>query len=103
MACATGSGDWATDATGDFIFRLGPGAATVYRPTGRNTEFQYQDSGVWPNWGSKDLLFGLTDALGQGNYAKCSQGETFDGAPGDACGGRGGWGATEMEVWHRTP
>ena len=41
-----GGGEWATAATGDFIFKLGPGMATVYRPTGANSEYQYQDSEV---------------------------------------------------------
>ena len=98
-----GSGDWATEASGDFIFRLispqPESPATVYRPTGTNNEYQYQDSSAWPNWGSKDLVFGLEAVLGAGGYAKCSQGATYQGAPDDACGGRGGWGATEMEVW----
>eukprot|EP01047_Picozoa_sp_COSAG01_P045365 COSAG01_NODE_4173_length_5269_cov_7.276015_3_plen_654_part_00 len=31
---------WATGASGDFLFRLEPGAAAVYHPTGTNTNFQ---------------------------------------------------------------
>ena len=94
--------DFATEAAGDFLFRLGPGAGPVaYRPTGKNTNYQRRDPGRWPIWGSGDLGFGVSGALGQGSSAFCDQGSTYAGEPNDACGGGGNWGATEMEVWYR--
>ena len=39
---------------------------------------------------------------GAGDHAQCIQGNTYAGAPNDACGGDSwNWGATEMEVWYR--
>ena len=103
QATWAGNDNWATEATGDFLFRLGPGARPVaYRPTGKNTNYQRRDPGRWPIWGSNsaDLSFGLSGALGQ-SYAYCKQGHIYAGEPSDACGGDGNWGATEMEVWYR--
>ena len=110
QATWAGSGG-ATEAAGDFLFRLGPGATPVaYRPTGKDTDYQLRNPGVWPTWGSDgdDLLFGVSGALGQ-SVAWCHQGNTYAGhnrntyagEPNDACGGDGNWGATEMEVWYR--
>ena len=97
-----GDGNYATEAAGDFLFRLGPGATPVaYRPTGKSTGYQLRDPGWWPDWGGgNDLCFGRYGALGQG-YALCYQGYTYAGEANDACGGDGNWGATEMEVWYR--
>eukprot|EP01048_Picozoa_sp_COSAG05_P025062 COSAG05_NODE_6193_length_1002_cov_1.699889_2_plen_110_part_00 len=95
--------DDVSEATGDFLFRLGPGAGPVaYRPTGKNTEYQGRGPGSWPIWGSGyDLSFGQYGALGQRN-AYCAQGDTYAGETNDACGsGNRNWGATEMEVWYR--
>ena len=101
QATWAGNNGWATEATGDFLFRLGPGATPVaYRPTGKNTDYQWRDPDYWPRWGSGDLWFGSYGALGQG-YAHCVQGHTYAGETNDACGGDGNWGATEMEVWYR--
>ena len=103
QATWAGNGEYAHEATGDFLFRLGPGATPVaYRPTGKNTYYQYRNPGYWPDWGSglADLTFGRCGALGQIN-AWCYQGTTYAGEPNDACGGNGNWGATEMEVWYR--
>ena len=106
--CSNGF-DWATEAEGDFLFRLGPGAGPVaYRPTGDDTRYQVRGPGYWPRWGRRhlsepggnDLSFGAYGALGQSN-ARCNQGNTYAGGTNDACGGRGNWGATEMEVWYR--
>ena len=95
-----GNGNYATEAAGDFLFRLGPGATPVaYRPTGKDTYYQYRYPSVWPGWGGVDLSFGY-GALGQNN-AGCYQGGTYAGETNDACGGHGNWGATEMEVWYR--
>ena len=95
--------DYATEAAGDFLFRLGPGAGPVaYRPTGDSTGYQLRDPAYWPNWGNGwDLVFGRYGALGQGRYAYCDQGYTYAGGTNDACGGHDNWGATEMEVWYR--
>ena len=96
----SGSG-YATEAVGDFLFRLGPGATPVpYRPTGKDTDYQLRDQGLWPYWGSGygDLRFGV-GVLGQ-DYTRCDQGFTYAGETNDACGGSN-WGATEMEVWYR--
>ena len=92
----------ATEATGDFLFRLGPGATPVaYRPTGKDTDYQYRGPQNWPRWGSGlDLTFGWSGALGQ-DFAYCNQGYTYAGETNDACGGDGNWGATKMEVWYR--
>ena len=103
-----GSGD-ASQAAGDFLFRLGPGAAAAYRPTGADTRYQYRDPGCWPLWGglsggvvAHDLSFGYYGALG--TNGQCHQGTTYAGAPNAACGGgEGTWGATEMEVWYPVP
>ena len=102
QATWAGNYDYASEATGDFLFRLGPGARPVaYRPTGRDTQYQWRGPGAWPSWGSgTDLVFGGYGALGQG-YAQCYQGKTYAGEHNDACGGDGNWGATEMEVWYR--
>ena len=44
QATWAGNGDYATEATGDFLFRLGPGAGPVaYRPTGHDTNYQYRE------------------------------------------------------------
>ena len=102
QASWAGNGGWATEATGDFLFRLGPGAGPVaYRPTGDDTHYQLRGPYYWPWWGYYDLSFGSYGALGQGNFAQCDQGTTYAGEPNDACGGAGNWGATEMEVWYR--
>eukprot|EP01047_Picozoa_sp_COSAG01_P045366 COSAG01_NODE_4173_length_5269_cov_7.276015_4_plen_73_part_00 len=61
-----------------------------------------------PHWGgAPDLTFGKYTALGQDNpaptrdpWAYCNQGNTYEGAPNDACGGNGNWGTTQMEVWY---
>eukprot|EP01048_Picozoa_sp_COSAG05_P019633 COSAG05_NODE_3126_length_2304_cov_2.452608_3_plen_124_part_00 len=107
FAQATWAGSWdiATKASGDFLFRLGPGAGPVaYRPTGKTTFYQGCDSSKWPEWGEGDLSFGHYDqgyhgVLGENGY--CSQGPTYAGPYNDACGGNANWGATEMEVWYR--
>ena len=94
--------DYAREAEGDFLFRLGPGAGPVaYRPTGDDTHYQHCDPSYWPIWGYGELEFGEYGALGQGGSATCDQGSTYAGEPNDACGGAGNWGATEMEVWYR--
>jgi hypothetical protein len=110
MRSWAGSG-WDTTATGDFLFRLGPGDAAAYRPTGGSEAVanKYQDRApsYWPNWGhGRDLSFGLAGPLGhghatKGSHALCDQGTTYKGAPNAACGGDDNWGATEMEVWYR--
>ena len=100
QATWAGNDDYATEAAGDFLFRLGPGATPVaYRPTGKYTYYQYRNPGRWPTWGGGDLKFGGSGALG--HYARCNQGWTYAGETNDACGGDGNWGATEMEVWYR--
>ena len=103
QATWAGNGNWATEAAGDFLFRLGPGAAPVaYRPTGKGTRYQVRGPGFWPWWGyNGDLGFGVSGALGQGSSAFCDQGSTYAGETNDACGGHNNWGATEMEVWYR--
>ena len=104
FAQATWAGNgYATEAAGDFLFRLGPGATPVaYRPTGKDMNYQFRDPSHWPHWGyGTDLYFGWSGALGQGIYAYCDQGSTYAGETNDACGGDGNWGATEMEVWYR--
>ena len=103
FAQATWAGNnWATEASGDFLFRLGPGAEPVaYRPTGHNPHYQFRNPGLWPYWGdSADLQFGAFVALGTGGSAYCTQGSTYAGEPLDACGGNN-WGATEVVVWYR--
>ena len=86
----------------NFIFRLGPGAAATYRPTGANTDYQRCSPGYWPEWGNDfDLRFGRYGVLG--HDGRCDQGTTYAGAPNAACGGSGNWGATEMEVWYPVP
>ena len=107
QATWVGNRNFAHEAAGDFLFRLGPGATLVaYRPTGKFTDYQYCDPGLWPLWGrgawgiGGDLSFGGSGALGQ-SYAQCYQGNTYAGEPNDACGGDHNWGATEMEVWYR--
>ena len=102
QATWAGNGNSATEAAGDFLFRLGPGATPVaYRPTGKDTELEYQSRGpeCWPFWAgtvAPDLIFGACyGALGQIGAA-CYAGETND-----VCGGADNWGATEMEVWYR--
>ena len=103
QATWAGNDGWAYNAAGDFLFRLGPGVGPVaYRPTGKDTYYQRRDPGFWPIWGSgNDLAFGFDGALGQGGYAYCDQGVTYAGESNEACGGKGNWGATEMEVWYR--
>ena len=103
QATWAGNDNFATEATGDFLFWLGPGATPVaYRPTGKDTHYQRRDPGWWPGWGiGYDLKFGAFGALGQGQLAYCYQGSTYAGERNDACGGEGNWGATEMEVWYR--
>ena len=52
QATWAGNENYATEAAGDFLFRLGPGATPVaYRPTGENTDYHYRYPGYWPNWG----------------------------------------------------
>ena len=85
------------------LFRLGPGAAAAYRPTGADTHYQLRNPAFWPMWGynGNDLTFGGFGALGGNGY--CYQGRTYAGAPNAACGGSRNWGATEMEVWYPVP
>ena len=100
QATWAGNSNFATEAAGDFLFRLGPGATPVaYRPTGKDTDYQWRNPGYWPTWGFADLFFGYYGALG--DYASCEQGWTYAGETNDACGGHRNWGATEMEVWYR--
>jgi len=104
QATWAGDFDFATEASGDFLFRLGPGATPVaYRPTGKDTDYQWRNPSDWPVWGYNldDLSFGGYGALGQGGNAYCEQGYTYAGETNDACGGNSNWGATEMEVLYR--
>ena len=103
QATWAGNHNWATDAAGDFLFRLGPGATPVaYRPNGKDTHYQVRAPGFWPAWGNnKDLWFGHTAYGALGYTACCIQGNTYAGETNDACGSYGNWGATEMEVWYR--
>ena len=107
--------DYATEAEGDFLFRLGPGATPVaYRPTGKDTDYQRRGPGGWPLLGNGGRSVGASPSEGTaaadprfgghgalGDYACCLQGNTYAGEHNDACGGDGNWGATEMEVWYR--
>ena len=34
-----------------------------------------------------------------GAYGECTQGNTYEGSPGQICGGKNNWGATDLEVW----
>eukprot|EP01050_Picozoa_sp_SAG11_P009782 SAG11_NODE_944_length_6433_cov_3.988949_4_plen_1128_part_00 len=94
--------------SGNFLFRLGPGVAMVYRPR-LVGGYQGREPACWPFWGEgSDLSFGKCgDALGVAAY--CTQ-RTYEGGGQrgkEVCGGGTGdgdgdmWGATEMEVWYR--
>jgi hypothetical protein len=114
-----GSG-WAYEAAGDFLFRLGPGAAATYpslkrtspnHPTwsGGRPGYHFREQSTWPMWGFGtgvdprggsygDLYFGDNSALG--SHGRCAQGDTYTGVTNAVCGGDANWGATEMEVWY---
>jgi hypothetical protein len=106
-----GGHSWATGASGDFLFGLGPGAMATYRPRpGGGSTYQERQGAHWPHWGSGDasssgdLVFAEYGVLGvgaSGRTAHCDQGNTYEGVPNEVCGGSGNWGATEMEVWAR--
>ena len=104
---------WASSGTymaaaGDFLFRLGPGAAAGYKPKGgagsdSNTYYQFRRHDCWPEWGyhdGADLNFGYCGGA-LGYLASCNQGHTYEGKANDVCGSRYNWGTTEMEVWYR--
>ena len=101
QATWAGNYDYATEAAGDFLFRLWPGEPVAYLPKGHNMDYQWRNPGAWPDMGGGNLGFGANGALGQGQYAHCVQGFVYQGDNNDACGGAGNWGATEMEVWYR--
>jgi hypothetical protein len=97
-----------SEAVHNFLFRFQPGPAKLYRPTDTNTNYQMCNPAWWPWWGSagephfydfKDLCFGMNGVLGAGGI--CDQGNTYEGAPNETCGGLSNWGVTEMEVWYR--
>ena len=73
-ACCTpgssGTGSYATGATGNFLFRLGPDlpAATFHARAPGPLLYQHRAAGYWPIWGSDDLKFGFGGALGTNGF-----------------------------------
>jgi hypothetical protein len=106
---SSSSGSYATGATGNFLFQLGPDAAATYPARGPNGTprgdncYQHRAAGYWPIWGSDDLKFGFGGALGNNGY--CNRlhqpGYTYEGLGQEVCGGNYNWGPTQMEVWYR--
>eukprot|EP01044_Picomonas_judraskeda_P007855 COSAG03_NODE_867_length_5583_cov_35.557826_5_plen_287_part_00 len=82
----------------DFIFRLRPGTPTKYGITGSNEYYQDVNPNQWPQWGmfGHDLSIGgdylNAPSAAPGAYGECTQGNTYQGAPGQVCGGKNNWG-----------
>ena len=88
-------------SSSDWLFGLGPGPPQRFEPTGTDTTYQYVVAGEWPGWGNgRDLAIGATSGAPGGSGGDCFQGGTYRGTPGEICGGRGNWGATDVEVWY---
>ena len=101
QASWAGSG-FATGATGDFLFRLAPGAIMAYHhSTGGDDHYQILKPTRWPTWGDHaELYFGYKQSLGYNG--RCASGTTYGAKVNEVCGGaQGSWGATQMEVWYR--
>ena len=97
-------GSYATEATGNFLFQLGPGAAATYPTRAPGPKlYQHRANGYWPIWGTDDLKFGWGGALGNNGYCNRlrTAGYTYEGFGQEVCGGNYNWGVTEMEVWYR--
>ena len=100
---------YATEATGDFLFQLGPAAAATYPARGHNgipggdNCYQHRATGYWPIWGTDDLVFGWGGTLGNNGHCnkRKTPGYTYEGLGQEVCGGNYNWGPTEMEVWYR--
>ena len=88
-------------SSSDWLFGLWPGPPQRFEPTGADTEYQVVDADGWPSWGSgSDLDIGETSGAPGGSHGYCNQGGTYRGTHGEICGGRGNWGATDVEVWY---
>ena len=55
---------------------------------------------MWGAYGYGDLAIGWTSGAPGGSDGFCNQGGTYRGTRGEICGGRGNWGATDVEVWY---
>eukprot|EP01052_Picozoa_sp_SAG31_P044503 SAG31_NODE_7786_length_1596_cov_3.189045_2_plen_126_part_00 len=83
-------------SSSDWLFGLWPGPPQRFEPTGTpaaHTSYQMVEIGGWPRWGGDDLDIGKTSG-------HCDQGQAYRGTTGEICGGRGNWGATNVEVWY---
>ena len=95
-------------SSSDWLFGLGPGPPQRFEPTGTDTTYQRVGADAWPSWGDgPDLQIGNSaPALLGGSDGACDQGVTYRGTYGEICGvrrpggGRGYWGATDVEVWY---
>lgn len=86
----------------DFLFRLEPGGAKRFNPTGSDNVYQQVGADMWPVFGQgADLYTGGSHAPG-GIYGHCHQ-MTYAAGNAVICGGYSNWGQTDIEVWHPTP
>ena len=97
-----GDGPYCVDraSSSSWLFGLGPGPPQRFEPTGTNTVYQQVRAGGWPQWGNEDLVTGWESGAPGGTYARCFPGGTYRGTVGEICGGKGNWGATDVEVWY---
>eukprot|EP01045_Picozoa_sp_COSAG04_P019942 COSAG04_NODE_1987_length_5065_cov_8.528393_2_plen_130_part_00 len=87
-------------SSSDWLFGLWPDPPQRFEPTGNGTYYQNVQADYWPYWGhGGDLAIGYTSGA-PGVDARCSQGGTYRGTPGEICGGFHNWGATNVEVWY---
>ena len=89
-------------SSSDWLFGLWPGPPQRFEPTGADTTYQDVNADAWPVWGDGDLRIGDTSGAPGGSDGYCIQGDTYRGTVGEICGGKGNWGATDVEVWYPT-
>ena len=89
-----------TSATRSFLFRLAPGEAHAYMPSGADNWYMYASPWGWPAFGhaGNDLFTGGETVTGERHLGKCRQ-RTYEAPNNELCGGSGNWENVEMEVW----
>jgi hypothetical protein len=82
-------------ASSNYLYRLSPGDPKRYEPTGRDTNYQYDNPSYWPTFGG-DLNTGADGPPGTSGY--CNQ-YAYAANSNEVCGSYGNWDHTNLEVW----